>query len=175
MSAEHAATSTFLTASEVAHAIRNGELSARDVVEKQLDRIARYNPALNAVVTLDADTARRRARDADRAVSAGEFRGRLHGVPITVKDFFDTAGLSTTSGYRPFARRVPAEDATAVVRLRQAGAIILGKTDLPTLASGVQTDNPVFGRTNNPWDLQRTPGGSSGGDSGGFVISRVGK
>jgi amidase len=163
MSVEHAGTRKCVTASGVAHAIRNGGLSARDVLEKQLDRIARYNPALNAVVTLDADTARRRAQEADRAASAGEFWGPLHGVPITVKDSFDTAGLRTTSGYRPFARRVPAEDATAVARLRGAGAIILGKTNLPALASGVQTDNPVFGRTSNPWDLRRTPGGSSGG------------
>ena len=118
---------------------------------------------MNAVVTLDADGARRRAAEADRALAEGVLWGPLHGVPITIKDSFDTAGLRTASGYRPFARRVPLEDATPVARLREAGAIILGKTNLPTLASGVQTDNHVFGRTNNPWDLRRTPGGSSGG------------
>jgi amidase len=163
MGADHATTSQFLSASEVALAVREGRLSALDVVERQLDRIERHNAALNAIVTLDADGARRRAREADRAVAMGEIRGKLHGVPVTIKDSFDTAGLRTTSGYRPYARRVPVEDATAVARLRAAGAIILGKTNLPTLASGIQTDNPVFGRTNNPWDLRRTPGGSSGG------------
>jgi len=163
MGIDHAAADQSSTMSEVAHAIRNGDLSARDVVERQLNRIARYNPALNAVVTVDADGARRRADDADRALADGIVWGPLHGVPITIKDSFDTAGLRTVSGYRPFARRVPVEDATPVARLRDAGAIILGKTNLPMLASGVQTDNAVFGRTNNPWDLQRTPGGSSGG------------
>jgi amidase len=87
----------------------------------------------------------------------------LHGVPITVKDSFETVGMRTVSGYPPFANRIPQEDAPPVARLRKAGAIILGKTNLPTLASGIQTNNPVFGRTNNPWDLSRTPGGSSGG------------
>jgi amidase len=159
----HAATGWLATASEVARAIRNGDVSARDVVERQLDRIAEFNLALNAVVTLDADGARRRAREADEALADGVVWGPLHGVPITIKDSFDTAGLRTVSGYRPFARRIPAQDATPVARLREAGAIILGKTNLPTLARGIQTDNPVFGRTNNPWDLRRTPGGSSGG------------
>ena len=160
---DYAASHQSSSASEVAHAIRNGHLSALDVVEAQLDRIARYNPALNAVVTLDAEGARRRASEADRALAEGVVWGPLHGVPITIKDSFDTAALRTVSGYRPFARRVPLEDATPVARLREAGAIILGKTNVPTLASGVQSNNSVFGRTNNPWDLRRTPGGSSGG------------
>ena len=152
-----------LTASEVARAIRTGQLSATEVVEMQLGRIEKLNPALNAIVTLDADNARRRAREADRALAAGEACGPLHGVPITLKDSFDTAGLRTTGGYRPFRSRVPAADATPVARLREAGAIILGKTNLPALANGFQTNNALFGRTNNPWDLRRTPGGSSGG------------
>jgi amidase len=152
-----------LTAVEVAAAMRGGELSASDVLETQLARIARHNPVLNAIVTLDADQARRRAREADQALASGDLWGAIHGVPITVKDSFDTAGLRTVSGYRPFARRIPLKDAAPVARLRDAGAIVLGKTNLPTLASGVQTDNPVFGRTNNPWDVRVTPGGSSGG------------
>jgi amidase len=152
-----------LSASEAAHAIRTRELSASDVVEIALDRISRFNRALNAVVTLDSDGARHRALEADRAVAAGHIWGPLHGVPVTIKDSFDTAALRTVSGYRPFTGRVPLEDATAVARLREAGAIVIGKTNLPTLASGIQTDNPVFGRSNNPWDLRCTPGGSSGG------------
>jgi amidase len=138
-------------------------MSAIEVVEAQLGRIENFNPALNAIVTLDAGNARSRARQADRALAAGKSWGLLHGVPITVKDSFDTAGLRSTSGYRPFRDRVPVEDATPVARLREAGAIILGKTNLPALVNGLQTDNALFGRTNNPWDLRRTPGGSSGG------------
>jgi len=160
---ENGGVSALLTASEVARAIRTGHLSATEIVEAQLDRIEKFNPALNAIVTLDADNARCRAREADRALAAGKTWGPLHGVPITLKDSFDTAGLRTTSGYRPFRGRVPVEDATPVARLREAGAIILGKTNLPTLTNGLQTNNALFGRTNNPWDLRRTPGGSSGG------------
>ena len=160
---ENLATPAFLTASELARAIRTGQLSATEIVEAQLARIQKFNPALNAVVTLDAGNARGRAREADRALAAGEACGPLHGVPITLKDSFDTAGLRTTSGYRLFRGRVPVEDATPVARLRQAGAIILGKTNLPALTNGLQTNNALFGRTNNPWDLRRTPGGSSGG------------
>lgn len=160
---EETSTPALLTASEVARAIRTGQLSAAEVVEAQLGRIEKFNPALNAIVTLDADNARCRAREADRALAAGQVWGPLHGVPVTLKDSFDTAGLRSTSGYRPFRDRVPVEDATPVARLREAGAIILGKTNLPALASGRQTNNALFGRTNNPWDLRRTPGGSSGG------------
>ncbi len=160
---EEIGTPALFTASEVARAVRIGQLSATEVVEAQLGRIEKFNPALNAIVTLDAENARCRAREADRALTAGQAWGPLHGVPITLKDSFDTAGLRTTSGYRPFRDRVPVEDATPVARLREAGAIILGKTNLPALASGRQTNNALFGRTNNPWDLRRTPGGSSGG------------
>ena len=154
---EKVSTPAFLTASEVARAIRTSQLSATEIVEVQLGRIEKFNPALNAIVTLDADNARCRAREADRALASGQAWGPLHGVPITLKDSFDTAGLRTASGYRPFARRVPVEDATPVARLREAGAIILGKTNLPTLANGFQTDNALFGRTNNPWDLRGHP------------------
>jgi len=152
-----------LTATEVASAIRAGQLSASEVLESQLERIERLNPGLNAIVTLDAESARTRAREADRALATGALWGPLHGVPITIKDSFDTAGLRTTCGYRPFLGRIPREDATAVARLRDAGAIILGKTNVPEFVKRIQTDNGAFGRTNNPWDLSRTPGGSSGG------------
>ena len=154
-----------MSASELARAIRAGQVSAVDAVSEQLARIERFNGALNAVVTLDAEAARRRARDADRALEAGEVWGPLHGVPITVKDSFDTAGLRTVSGHASFSRRVPLDDAAAVSRLRNAGAIVVGKTNLPELASGVQTNNTVFGRTSNPWNLDCTPGGSSGGSA----------
>jgi amidase len=152
-----------LTASQAARALRSGEITSSDLVREQLSFIAAHNPALNAIVTLDAEGALQQAKAADAARQRGEPAGPLHGVPITIKDSFETAGMRTTAGFPPFANRIPAEDAPPVARLRQAGAILLGKTNLPTLASGIQTNNPVFGRTNNPWDTNRTPGGSSGG------------
>ena len=152
-----------MTASQAAEAIRSGQTSSYELVKELLARIEKYNPILNAIVTLDAEGALRQARIADEAQQRGEETGPLHGVPITIKDSFETKGMRTTSGFPPFANRIPDEDAPPVARLRQAGAIILGKTNLPTLASGIQSNNPVFGRTNNPWDQTRTPGGSSGG------------
>jgi amidase len=153
----------FQTAHNLAAAIRAGQVSALEALEALIARIQQLNPALNAIVTLDIEGARRTAQEADAALRQGQVWGPLHGVPVTIKDSFETAGLRTTSGYPPFAERIPTEDAPPVARLRQAGAIVLGKTNLPALASGIQSNNPVFGRTNNPWDLARTPGGSSGG------------
>jgi amidase len=154
---------TMHTASQAAKEIKAGGVTSRDLVGELLAFIEKHNPALNAIVTLDAEGALRQAKAADEMLQRGETVGPLHGVPITIKDSFETAGMRTVSGFPPFANRIPAEDAPPVARLRKAGAIILGKTNLPTLASGIQTNNPVFGRTNNPWDLTRTPGGSSGG------------
>jgi len=153
----------FSTLAQLAQAIRTCEVSVVEVLRAQLDHIERHNPAINAIVTLDTERALRRAREADEALSRGEVWGSLHGVPVTIKDCFETAGLRTTSGYPPFAEYVPQRDAAAVALLRQAGAIILGKTNLPPLAAGGQSVNAIFGRTNNPWNLDRTPGGSSGG------------
>ncbi len=154
---------TTLTATQAAEAVRNGQVKSLDLVEALLDRIEKENPPLNAIITLEADGARDQAKKADEAIQTGQPTGPLHGVPITIKDSFETAGMRTVSGFPPFSKNVPTDDAPPVKRLRAAGAIILGKTNLPTLASGIQTNNPVFGRTNNPWDLSRTPGGSSGG------------
>jgi amidase len=156
-------TLVFATVHELATGIRQRRMSATEVLDAYLAQIARHNPALNALVTLDAERARRRAHEADAALARGEVWGPLHGVPITIKDAIETAGLRTTSGFPPLADSIPATDATVVARLRAAGAIILGKTNLPTLCGDVQTDNPLFGRSNNPWDVARTPGGSTGG------------
>jgi amidase len=153
----------FATVHELAAAIRERRVSAVEVLEAHLARIARYNPALNAIVTLNQEGARARAREADAALARGQVWGPLHGVPVTIKDSFSTAGIRTTSGFPPLANYIPDSDATVVARLRAAGAIVLGKTNLPLLVHGFQTDNPVFGRTNNPWNLARTPGGSTGG------------
>jgi amidase len=134
-------------------------------VEAHLDRIARVNPKLNAVVQLTADSARKEADAADDALARGEVRGPLHGVPVTIKDTLETNGVICTGGTKGRANYVPKADATAVARLRAAGAILLGKTNVPELAGAAETDNLVYGRTNNPYDLARTPGGSSGGES----------
>ena len=153
----------FLPAHELARGIRERTFSATEVLDAHLKQIVKHNPALNAIVTLDEERARERAKAADEALARGEYWGVLHGVPITVKDYLATAGLRTTSSYPPFANYVPTEDATVVARLRAAGAIVLGKTNLPMFAQGFQTDSPLFGRTNNPWNLACTPGGSTGG------------
>ncbi|MFI5695383.1 amidase family protein [Kribbella sp. NPDC051586] len=154
---------TTAPASELVRALRRREVSSRELLEHYLARIERLNPALNAVVTLDAESALAAAAAADQDTARGHDVGALHGLPMTIKDSLETAGLRTTAGAPDLAGYVPARDADAVARLRAAGAVIFGKTNLPTYAMDWQTYNPVFGTTNNPWDLTRTPGGSSGG------------
>lgn len=151
------------SAAQLAAAIRARAISAREAVDACLARIERVNPRLNAVVALRAEAARREADAADRAVERGQSLGPLHGVPITVKDSFDTAGLVSTWGTLGRRDFVPSEDATAVARLRAAGAIVLGKTNTPELTLGFETVNAVHGRSANPYDPARTCGGSSGG------------
>ena len=153
---------TRMPAGVLAGRIRAREVSPAEAVEAYLRRIESANPALNAVVTLAPD-ALERAREAEAAVARGEAPGLLHGVPLTVKDTIDVRGLRTTSGSPVRAEYVAKEDAPAVARLRAAGAIILGKTNCPEFALDYTSENPLFGRTNNPHDLGRTPGGSSGG------------
>jgi amidase len=153
------------SAGELASAIRRKELSSKAIVEAHLEQIAKVNPKLNAVVQLTADAALKEADEADAALARGEIRGPLHGVPVTIKDTLETKGVICTGGTKGRATYVPNADATAVARLRAAGAVILGKTNVPELAGAIETDNLVYGRTNNPYDLARTPGGSSGGES----------
>lgn len=148
---------------ELAEIIRSKVISPVDVVKAFLERIEKINPMLNAIVTLAPD-AMKKAQEAEDAVVRGEVCGPLHGVPVTVKDTIETAGLRTTSGSRMRAEFIPELDAPAVARLKAAGAIILGKTNAAEMAMDYTADNPVFGRTNNPYDLSLTPGGSSGGE-----------
>src|SRR5205809_3958168 len=155
---------TTKSATELASLIRSREVSPVEVIDAHLRRIESINPSLNAIVTL-AEDAIDHARAADSALSKGERAGPLHGVPFTVKDTIDTQGLRTTSGTQIRAHHVPERDAPVVARLKAAGAIILGKTNTPEMAVPYETDNPVFGRTNNPYDLKLTPGGSSGGEA----------
>ncbi|GJD50901.1 Acylamidase [Methylobacterium crusticola] len=156
---------TAADATELAALVRSREVSPVEVVQAHLDRVAAVNPRLNAVVTLAAEQALAAARHAEAAVMAGAGLGPLHGVPFTVKDSLDTADVPTLRGSPLFAGRVPRTDATSVARMKRAGAILLAKTNLPEFAFWTETDNLLTGRTNNPWDLARTPGGSSGGES----------
>jgi amidase len=154
----------FASTTEVAAAIQAGRVSAVEVLEAYLAQIDKHNPTLNAIVTLDAERAHQRAREADKALARGEVWGPLHGVPFTLKDAHSTADMRTTVGFPPLADCVPQKDSTITARLKAAGGILMGKTNVAVmLGDPFQTDNPIFGRTNNPWDIERTPGGSSGG------------
>ena len=155
----------YTSATSLARAIREKQVSSQEVVEAYIHRIEAVNPQLNAVVQLTAGTALTQARQADAALARGESKGPLHGVPITIKDSFDTEGVISTAGTKGRASYVPQQDATAVARMRAAGAILLGKTNLPELSLAYESNNLIYGRTNNPYDLLRTPGGSSGGES----------
>lgn len=152
----------FESAASIAARIRDGRLSSLEIVDACLARIEVVNPRLNAVVRL-ADDVRERAREADADRAAGRLHGPLHGVPFTIKDSLDTAGVVTTAGTVGWRDRVPTVDATVVARLKAAGGILLGKTNTPEFTWSDETDNDVYGRTSNPYDLERTPGGSSGG------------
>jgi amidase len=152
-----------LPATELAAGIRDGRWTSRDLLELLLDRIARLDGPVNAVVTLDAGRARAAADAADAAVARGDGLGPLHGLPVTIKDAIETEGIRSTGGAHELRDHVPATDAPAVARLKDAGAIVFGKTNLPRWSGDFQTYNELFGVTGNPWDRTRTVGGSSGG------------
>jgi len=154
----------FADATELARRIRDRQLSPVEVVNAHMERISAVNPTLNAVVTM-ADDALDRAREAEKALLKGEPVGPLHGVPFTSKDAFDVAGARTTRGSKLFEQHEAGSDATSVARLTDAGGIFLAKTNVPEFIFWWETDNRVFGRTNNPWNTARTPGGSSGGEA----------
>jgi amidase len=148
---------------ELARLIRARELSATELLAAVLARIDEANPAINAIVTLAAEQASATAARLDTQAARGSFAGPLHGLPIAVKDLAETAGIRTTFGSPLFASFVPDFDAPHVARLKQAGAVVIGKTNTPEFGAGSQTFNPVFGPTRNPYDTRLTPGGSSGG------------
>lgn len=151
------------SARALAAALHRREVSAREVVEAHLRQIERHNPAVNAVVTLLADEALVAADEADQRLVRGEQVGPLHGLPIAHKDTSDTEGIRTTYGSLAFAEHIPTEDHLIVQRLRRAGAITIGKTNVPEFGAGCHTFNEIFGATRNPYDLARSAGGSSGG------------
>jgi aspartyl-tRNA(Asn)/glutamyl-tRNA(Gln) amidotransferase subunit A len=151
-------------ATKLAELIWNREISPVEVVQAHLDRIEAVNPKINAIVSI-AEGALEAAKAAEAAVLAGEKLGPLHGVPFTAKDSIDTAGVLTQRGSPIFRGRVPDTDATSVARIKKAGGILLAKTNLPEFSYWIESDNLLSGRSNNPWDVTRTPGGSSGGES----------
>ena len=159
----------FLSASEMAQKIREKELTSLEVIEAHLNQIYLFNPKINALVTVDAEAALKRAKEADSALKQGKLWGPLHGVPFTVKDHLATKSVRTTSGYGPLKDFVPDYDATVVTRLKDSGAILLRKTNMPPLGYCCGTTNLIFGTTNNPWDFNRTVGGSSGGSAAALI------
>src|SRR3989449_8554491 len=155
----------FLSAAELGESIRRKQVSPVEVVEAHLAQIDRLNPQLNAIVSLDREGALAAARRAEVAVMRGDGLRPLHGVPVTIKSSIDAAGVRCEAGTKLRANYVPTGDAPVVARLKAAGAIVLGNTNVPELLMAWETDNALYGRTNNPWDLARTPGGSSGGEA----------
>jgi amidase len=153
----------YRSARELAGLLRAREVSAREVVEAHLEQIARVNPAVNAIVTLTGERALAEAKAADERLASGAEVGPLHGIPVVYKDTHDTEGIRTTYGSPVLADNVPVRDELAVARIRKAGAITLGKSNVPEFGAGSHTFNPVFGATRNPYALDRSAGGSSGG------------
>jgi amidase len=153
----------FASAIKAARAIRRGEISSLKLTKNIFERIEKYNPALNAVITILKDDALNRARAADEAMAKGELWGPLHGVPCSIKDTIEIANVLTTAGSPAFATHIPKRSAVVVERLLRAGAVIIGHTNVPLLAADLQSYNEIFGTTNNPWDHKLTPGGSTGG------------
>ncbi len=162
-----------LPATEQRQLLREGELSAVELLEASLRQIERVNPAVNAIVTLDTEGARQQAAQADESFARGESLGALHGLPVAHKDLVATRGMRTTMGSPLTADWIPDHDAAIVARMREAGAIRVGKTNVPANGAGSHTFNPVFGATHNPWNLGRTAGGSSGGAGAALVTGMV--
>jgi aspartyl-tRNA(Asn)/glutamyl-tRNA(Gln) amidotransferase subunit A len=161
-------------ATKLAELIRTREVSPVEVMKAHLDRIEAINPKVNAIVTI-AEDALESAKKAEAAVQRGDELGPLHGVPFTAKDSIDTAMVQTQRGTPIFKGRAPDTDATSVARLKKAGGILLAKTNLPEFSNGIESDNLLTGRTKNPWNLDLTPGGSSGGESAAIVSGMWGQ
>ncbi|CAB1076928.1 amidase [Alkalispirochaeta odontotermitis] len=164
----------FRSAKQLASLIRRKKVGCLELLDYYLERIERYNDRINAIIFTDIKAARKRAKAADRAVARGENRGPLHGVPMTVKESFDIVGMPTTWGVPARQDNYPTENAVVVDRLIQAGAIIFGKTNVPLNLADWQTFNQIYGTTNNPWDVSRVPGGSSGGSAAALAAGLTG-
>src|SRR5258706_9010332 len=164
----------FRSATALAAGIRRKEIRAAELLEVYLARLEKHNPALNAIVVTAADAARERASAADQALASGEVWGPLHGVPMTIKESFDVVGMPTTWGVPELKDNRPVRNAVAVERFLGAGAVIFGKTNVPIYLADWQSYNAIYGTTNNPWDLARSPGGSSGGSAAALAAGLTG-
>ena len=164
----------FASATELARKIRARELGCVELLTYFLDRVDRFNPDLNAIVVDIRDEALVRARAADEALAAGEDWGPLHGLPMTVKESYDVAGTPTTWGSPELKDSIAEKDALPITRLKGAGAVVFGKTNVPLMLSDFQSYNDIYGTTNNPWDLERAPGGSSGGSAASLAAGMTG-
>ena len=155
----------FDSAHEILEKIKQGEVSSLEVLESFLGQVEKVNPKINAIVALDIERAKEKAKEADNKISLKSKLGPLHGLPMTIKDAFEVEGIVSTGGNPAWKDNIPKRNAEAVQRLVDAGAIIFGKTNVPFLSSDLQSFNKIYGTTNNPWDFERTPGGSSGGSA----------
>ena len=164
----------YSSATELAVAIKTKEVSSRELTDLYIDRVERYDGDINAVVVRDFERGRKAADAADAALAKGQDLGPLHGVPMTIKEAYDIEGLPTTWGNPEFRENIANSDADSVTRLKQAGAVFFGKTNVPLSLADFQSFNEVYGTTNNPWDLTRTPGGSSGGSSAALAAGLTG-
>ncbi len=164
----------FASATELAQAIRDRRLKSAEVLEMYLERVERLNPAINAIVVLDREGARKRAALADEALARGEVWGPLHGVPMTIKEPHDLVGMPSTWGFPDKRDNLPAQDSVAVQRLERAGAVIFGKTNVPVALADFQSYNEIYGTTRNPWDPNKVPGGSSGGAAAAIAAGLTG-
>ena len=164
----------FASATELARRIKAKEIGCVELLDYYLDRVDRFNPDLNAIIVDIRDEARAGAEAADAALAAGEDWGPLHGVPMTVKESYDVTGTPTTWGVPELKDSLAEKDALSISRLRGAGAVIFGKTNVPLMLSDFQSYNDIYGTTNNPWDLERAPGGSSGGSAASLAAGMTG-
>jgi amidase len=164
----------FKSAVELAQAIKAKEVSSLELTDMYIDRVERFDTEINAVVVHDFERGREAAVAADEALANGKDLGPLHGVPMTIKEAYNIDGLATTWGVPEFENNVASEDADTVMRLKQAGAHFFGKTNMPLSLADFQSFNDIYGTTNNPWDLQRIPGGSSGGSAAALAAGLTG-
>jgi len=165
---------TLKSATELTRAIREKRVGSVELLELYIERYERFNPAINAIIATDLETARKRAREADKANTKGENWGPLHGLPMTIKDTMEVAGMPCTWGTPLLKSFVPRRNAATVQSLIEAGAVVFGKTNVPLFGLDFQSFNEVYGQTNNPWDLNRTPGGSSGGAAAALAVGLTG-
>jgi len=156
---------SYLTIAEISELIRLQKISPLELVTGCLERIERFNPTLNAFITVIYDEALKNAREAEKEIRSGKWKGPLHGIPVGVKDFYDTAGIRTTAASAHFKDRIPKKDADAVIKLKEAGAIIIGKTNMHELGMGTTSVVSYFGSVHNPWSKDYVAGGSSGGSA----------